>query len=165
MRRLTLVRHAKSDWGDFSQADFDRPLNARGQRDAPAMGRRLHERGDLPERMVASPAVRAATTARCLAEAMGYDEDKIIFERSIYEAPVSALLHVVQSLPDEVEHAMMVGHNPGSEGFVHFLTGSPGVQMVTCSVVDLELKVGAWTEVGPNSARLRSHWFPKMFQE
>lgn len=164
-RRLTIVRHAKSDWGDFSLADIDRPLNARGQRDTPAMGRRLCERGDSPDRIICSPALRAKTTAELLADELGYPLERLQVEDTIYEAPVSALLEVVQACSSGDAHVMMVGHNPGSEQFVRFLTGESVGDFVTCAVADLDLEVDHWAAAGPGTAKLRSFWYPKMFKK
>lgn len=164
-RRLTVVRHAKSDWGDFSLPDFDRPLNDRGLRDAPAMGALLHGRGDCPGLIICSPAVRARTTANLLAKELGHAEEDIKLAPTIYEAPVSALLDVVREVPDEIEHVMLVGHNPGAEGFVSFLLAAPCQNLVTCTVVDLEIASPTWKSVGGGDGKLLSFWFPKMFKE
>lgn len=162
-RRLTIVRHAKSDWGDMNLSDFDRPLNARGLRDAPFMGAKLAERGDRPDLMVCSPALRARTTAELLATAMDYPRDSLVEAPTIYEAPVSALLEVAQKTPEDVNHLMMVGHNPGSEQFVRFLTGKMPGDFVTCAVADLDIEVDTWKAVGPGVATMQSFWYPKMF--
>ena len=164
-RRLTIVRHAKSAWGDFNTPDWERPLNERGQRDAPMMGRRLKERGDAPELIICSTALRAHATAKLLAEELGYPLARLQLEDRIYEAPVSALLDVVQDCPDEVTRVMMVGHNPGSEQFIQFLTGEPFSNFVTCAVADLDLDVPTWKTVGPCAGKLRSYWYPKMFSD
>lgn len=164
-RRLTVVRHAKSDWGEFSLPDFDRPLNDRGLQDASAMGARLHGRGDRPGLIISSPALRAKTTAALLAKELEYSEEDLQLAPTIYEAPVSALLEVAREVPDEIEHVMMVGHNPGSEGFVSFLIGGPCQNLVTCSVVDLDIASRSWKSLGGGDAKLRSVWFPKMFKE
>lgn len=164
-RRLTIVRHAKSDWGDFSMSDFERPLNARGERDAPDMGRRLAERGDAPDLVITSPALRALTTARVMVEALPYDSESLRLEESIYEAPVSTLLELVQACDDGVRHLMLVGHNPGCEQLVAFLTGEPAPRFVTCGVADLEVKTELWKDVSAATAKLQSYWYPKLFKD
>ena len=162
-RRLTIVRHAKSDWGDCALADHDRPLNERGLRDAPAMGIKLRERGDSPDLIVCSSALRAHTTASILAEALDYSDDDLVVEPSIYEAPMSSLLEAVRGASEELEHFMMVGHNPGSEQFASFLLGEAVGNLVTCAVVDLELDIVSWKSIGGGEGRLFSYWYPKMF--
>ena len=86
MKTLTIVRHAKSSWTDLNSSDFDRVLNARGERDAPRMGATLKERFGSIERIVSSPAIRAITTANIMATALDYPTDQIQQEASIYEA-------------------------------------------------------------------------------
>ena len=162
-RRLTIIRHAKSDWSDLSLADIDRPLNARGRRDAPMMGQRLRERGDAPDLILSSPAARARATAEVLATALGYPLGELQVEKTIYAAPLSALVDVIRSCPHQVVHAMMVGHNPGSEDLVQWLIGEPMAKFVTCAVADLSLDAASWQALGPGTATLRSHWYPKMF--
>lgn len=164
-RRLTIIRHAKSDWGDASLPDIERPLSARGLRDAPAMGQRMRERGDDPGLILCSPAVRARATAGSIAEAIGYPPDRVLVEPSIYEAPVSALVEVVRHCPDEVPHLMMVGHNPGSQQLIQFLTGAPWGHFGTCAVADLGIEADSWQAIGPGVAKLESYWYPKMFKE
>ncbi len=143
--------------------DFERPLNKRGKRDAPAMGDRLAKRGDLPDLLISSPAVRALNTARILADALGYPQERIQLAESIYEAPMSALLDVVRQVTEDRRHVMLVGHNPGCEQFAGFLTGKPFARFVTCGVADLELDVPDWQGAGPGVAKVVSYWYPKMF--
>ena len=107
MKTLTLVRHAKSSWDDTELADFDRPLNRRGERDAPEMARRLAATGDPPDRIVSSPALRALQTARVLAPALGIDPASLVTESRVYEASYSRLVAAkyareLNQLPREV---------------------------------------------------------------
>jgi len=76
-RRLVMIRHAKSSWANPLQSDFERPLNERGEHDAPMMGERLKKMGVTPDLVIASPAKRAKQTAKKIAKEMGYDIDKI----------------------------------------------------------------------------------------
>ena len=105
-KTLYLVRHAKSDWST-GEADFERPLNKRGRRDAPDMGQRLKENGALPEIICCSPARRASQTLELLD--LGINA---CFDGNIYEATVGDLLGIVQNLPDNAQSAMLIGHNP-----------------------------------------------------
>src|SRR5205814_10540325 len=103
-------------------ADFDRPLNSRGEAAAPFMGRFLKSKGVWPDVILASPAVRARQTAQLFAEAAGSDSE-ILFDDRIYEASTSTLLKVAGETPDNNVSVMLVGHNPGTEGLVRVLTG------------------------------------------
>ena len=161
MRRLVLVRHAKSSWKEPSLADFDRPLNKRGKRDAPVMGQRLAEQQIDPSLIVSSPARRARRTAEVVAEALDYPVDEIEFEDEIYEAGVGALLHLVRCLDDADREVLMVGHNPGFTDLCNLLTNEPLANLPTCATVTVEFDLTSWAQVGPDSGELTRFDYPK----
>jgi phosphohistidine phosphatase len=150
MKTLLLARHAKSDWGDPSVRDHDRPLNGRGLRDAPAMASRLRDEGVPLRHIVSSTALRARTTA---------DEYAAVFrlevadETELYAAPARTILRIAADLPDEVDVAMLVGHNPGMADAVAELTGEH-VEFPTCAVAECAVDVDSWAELTEGSARL-----------
>src|SRR5690554_5296197 len=111
-KELYIVRHAKSDWS-FELKDFDRPLSARGFRDAPTMAARLLASSPGIGCLVSSPAKRAITTAQIFAEVLGIPIKDIISRASIYEAGVEALLDVVNTMDDSFAAVALFGHNPG----------------------------------------------------
>ncbi len=150
MKTLLLARHAKSDWDTAGLRDHDRPLNARGRRDAPAMARRLVDDGVGVRRIVSSTAVRACSTAAEYAAAFGLT---VVEEPALYGASASAILEIAAALPDEVEVAMLVGHNPGMADAVAELTGS-FVEFPTCAVAECRVDVGSWGELIEGSGRL-----------
>ncbi len=163
MKRLTLIRHAKSDWDDPALADHDRPLNGRGRRAAPAVGAALAERGWAPDLILSSTAVRAATTARAIAESAGVAGDRIAFHRELYLASVSTLGRSVAGVDDEagIGHVALVGHNPGMEDFLdHLSGGSPAPRFVTCAVAEFQLDITYWGEVGAGCAELVGFFTP-----
>ncbi|HKJ91412.1 MAG TPA: histidine phosphatase family protein [Oceanipulchritudo sp.] len=146
-----MIRHGKSSWSDLSRGDFDRPLNARGLRDAPRMGAYLKEAGLAPvDRIVSSPALRARTTTEFIAKALGVDVESITLERPLYEASSSGLLELVRGLDEADRHVVLVGHNPGFEQLAHALdpgfTGD-GEKFPTCGVAQMKLAVDRWSEV------------------
>ena len=161
-RRLTLVRHAKSDWGDASLEDIERPLNARGERDAPDMADRLAAAGLRPTLMISSPAVRALATARVFAKVLGYPIRRIRQADEAYLASPEGLLQVVRGLGGRAAHVMVFGHNPGISGFAARLAGddAPG-DMPTCAVVSLLAGVSDWSELTFGAARRDFADFPK----
>jgi phosphohistidine phosphatase len=163
-RFLTLVRHAKSDWGDPSLADFDRPLNGRGERDAAFMAQLLAGEGFRPDLIVSSPARRALATARRFAQACGVPEGAVAEAPSIYEAPPSRIAAVVRETPDAVKHLAVFGHNPGLESLANRLLDRDSIdRLVTCGVVELELPDGPWSALGEECAELVRYRYPKMF--
>ncbi len=161
MRTLLLTRHAKSSWDDPRQSDFDRPLNARGERDASAMAERFVRRGLPPPLLVSSTARRAWQTAQAFAAALDIPERDIAPVHTAYHADEDTLLDIVQALPDAAGTVMLFGHNPGISGFAYALCGATG-EMATCHTVCLELKVRHWAEVGRAKGRLVWEDFPKL---
>lgn len=161
-RRLTLVRHAKSDWGDASLDDFDRPLNKRGQRDAPEMAQRLLAAGLVPTRIVTSPAVRALATARAFADAFGYPASRIVLADEAYLATPEQLLDVVRRHGGRARHLMLIAHNPGISSFGARLAGDDSpCEVPTCAVTSFLVPAAGWNELAFGSARRDFHDFPK----
>ena len=107
MKILTLVRHAKSSWKYPGLDDFERPLNKRGQRNAPLMGRILKKLDLKPELILSSPANRASMTARIISDQINYPLEKIRYEESIYATSENELLHVIAEIDDHINRAML----------------------------------------------------------
>ena len=161
-RRLTLVRHAKSDWGEPSLDDFDRPLNRRGERDAPEMAQRVLAAGLVPTRIVTSPAVRALATARAFADAFDYPASRIVLADDAYLAPPSQLLGVVQRHGGRARHLMLFAHNPGISGFCAALTGEDSLgEVPTCAVMSLTVPDVEWSRLALGAGTLDFYDFPK----
>jgi phosphohistidine phosphatase len=162
MKLLTLVRHAKSSWSDESLRDFDRPLNARGQRDAPRMAAWLAQQKDRPELLISSSAKRALETAAFFAEALGQRGDAVRQEGNIYEAYVEDLRKVTEDLDDAIHHAALIGHNPGITEFAGYLTGSLSHHFPTGTVCTIELKIDSWQAVTSGIGAVRTRMTPKL---
>src|SRR5690606_18552882 len=122
MKTLLILRHAKSSWANSAMADHDRPLNERGKRDAPRMGRLLKEYDLVPETIITSSAERALNTAELAALSSSY-ENEIAVTRTIYHAEPEDYIAYLQELPDDLVRVIVVGHNPGMEELVQELTG------------------------------------------
>lgn len=150
MKTLLLARHAKSDWAFPHLSDHDRPLNARGRRDAPAMARRLTDGGVGVDHIVSSTATRARSTADEYAAAFGI---MVVEEAQLYAASARSILAIAAALPEQSSVAMLVGHNPGMSDAVAELTGE-FVQLPTCAVAECAVDVGSWSELIEGSGRL-----------
>ena len=157
MKTLLLARHAKSDWGDATMRDHDRPLNARGLRDAPAMATRLVEEGLRLQHIVSSTALRARTTADAYAAAFRLE---VADEPMLYAASARTILSVAAALPDAVDVAMLVGHNPGMTEALAELTGD-NVAFPTCAVAECAVDVDSWAELIEGSGSLVSLRTPR----
>jgi phosphohistidine phosphatase len=156
-RRLVVVRHAKSAWPD-DVPDPERPLNARGRRDAPAAGRWIRDRVGHLDAVVCSPATRTRQTWRLIAAELDAPPDPAFDER-VYAASAGTLLAVVGELPDHVGAALLLGHNPGVAELVAALTGEePEMKTSAIAVVDLG---GSWGDAAPGRATLADHATPR----
>ena len=160
-KELILIRHAKSSWGDPSLADHDRPLNKRGERNAPEMGIRLTASGVRPEAMFTSTAVRAATTAEIVAEAIEFPQDEIVREPGLYHADVGEWLAWVTGLDDVWNTVMAFGHNPGITELVAGVWGLPVQNVPTCGVVSLRFEVSEWKNAAAGKPAAALFDYPK----
>jgi phosphohistidine phosphatase len=159
MKTLYVLRHAKSSWDRADLADFDRPLNDRGRSTAPFMGELMKREGFLPEMVLSSPAARARQTAELAVQAADVATE-IKFKEKIYEASPQTLLQIAQSLDDRLNSVMIVGHNPGMEGFVRLMTGRLET-MPTAALAVIELDIAGWEQAGPGTGRLKKLIRPK----
>lgn len=157
MKTLILVRHAKSSWHHPDLRDFDRPLNARGLRNAPMMGARLQTARVRPQRLMTSPAVRAQSTAEILAEELGLPSTAIQREERLYAASVETWLEVIEQLVPAEDTVLLVGHNPAISELVAYFGCSAVGNVPTCGVVKLDFAVNDWTDVV--SAKPTGGWF------
>ncbi|MFV0434863.1 MAG: SixA phosphatase family protein [Leucobacter sp.] len=145
MRELTLVRHAKSDWGNPGLTDHDRPLNHRGERNAPMMARRLAASGAEVQRILASTAVRARTTAEVFGAALGVPVE---LDEELYLASASTLLTKAAEAGSESgsPSVMVVAHDPGISGLASYLSEGGIDHMPTCAVARFLWRDGSWSE-------------------
>ncbi len=156
MRRLTLVRHAKSDWSLPGQNDWDRPLNKRGQRDAPEMARRLRSRRLKPDLILSSPAVRALTTASVMARELKVPATRVQQDERLYLASPADLLAV------EARHVMVFGHNPGMTECANRLSAGDHIDnLPTCGVFTAQFDVAAWRELDWHAGQDAEFDYPK----
>ena len=146
VKTLYIVRHAKSSWDDPALEDFQRPLNGRGEKDAPQMGKRLHKLEARPMLISSSPANRALATARHMADALHYPSTGIQEEQKLYHAGEETILEVVRSFDDKLDAAMIVGHNPGFTEFANDLLNEDIVNIPTAGVVAAQLPIKSWKD-------------------
>lgn len=144
MKTLYLLRHAKSSWDNANLTDFERPLNERGMKAAPFMGRYMKENNIVPDVIISSPAVRANETAELAIEAAEM-ETELRFNERIYDATWLDLLRVIANIEDEIETVLLIGHNPGFEETVFRLTDKM-VSMPTAALVKITLDIKRWNE-------------------
>jgi phosphohistidine phosphatase len=146
MKTLLLVRHAKSSWEQAGLSDFDRPLNERGKKDAPAMAKRVKEKGIELDYLVSSPARRAKKTAKCFAEEFGFKKDDIKLEEELYGATQPEFLQAIRKIDDKYDTVALFSHNPGITDFASSLTNVRVDDMPTCAIFALQIEADSWDE-------------------
>lgn len=163
MKILYLLRHAKSNWKEQGLQDFDRPLNGRGREAAPLVGRFIRDRKLRVDLLLSSPAERARQTAALIKEAAGLSAD-LLYDERIYEADAARLLEVVTQAADSADALLLVGHNPGMEELLKFLTGEER-QMPTAALACVMMDVERWAKARARAGRLEWLVRPKELAE
>jgi len=175
MKYLTIVRHAKSSWGQPGLADHDRPLNERGKKAAPAVATFMHRTyfggGDsppllpLPDRLVTSTALRALSTAQIMREVFAMPVEKLRLESRLYLAEADTILDVMRGFEESWHHAMIFGHNPGLHEFAdHILARANIPKVPTCTAVIMALPHEFWGLADWNEAQLIGYITPKSLE-
>jgi phosphohistidine phosphatase len=145
MKRLTLVRHAKSDWSLPDQQDWDRVLNKRGQQDAPEMARRLRAQKLKPDLILTSPAVRAITTASIMARELKVPGHRMRQDERLYLAGPRQIFEVLKELAGDASHVMIFGHNPGITECANQLSAGEQIDnMPTCATFSARFEIDEW---------------------
>lgn len=159
-KHLYLIRHAKSSWADGSLSDHDRPLNKRGSRDAPGMAQRLSETTAPPSHFVVSTSQRTRETFASIQAAFEGKDVYSEFKEELYLAGMRQILDLIAELPDEVDSAALIGHNPGMSYTASHISGEP-VNMVTSHVVGVEIHVEDWAQISADTGSIVYFDFPK----
>ena len=146
MKTLILVRHAKSDWGNPGLDDSDRPLNERGKKDAPVMAQRLLDKKIKIDAFIASPAKRAAKTAKIFAETFKQKKGDIIFKEKLYLAEPSAFFSVIADADNDFKTVAVFSHNYGITDFANQLTDARIDNIPTCGVFAIKIHSDTWSD-------------------
>lgn len=168
MRRLLLLRHAKSSWANVGQSDFDRPLAPRGIRAAPLVARHMVEQDLVPDAVICSPARRAKSTMTLLFEVMPRPES-VHFEPTLYEAGPERLREIVRACDDRHETVLVIGHNPTMEDAALGFTADDGSAMrrslgekyPTGALAVIEFPGDSWSEADWGAGVLRAFVRPR----
>jgi phosphohistidine phosphatase len=159
VKKVYIIRHAKSSWKDETLDDFERTLNKRGKSNAVMMGSLLKEKNIMPDIILSSPAKRAKITAEIIAKKVDYLKD-IVFDDGVYESTQSKLHKILTKVDDKNGILFLVGHNPSLnmlvEGYVELNENIP-----TCGVVEIEFECDKWADIDAKNAKLISFDYPK----
>ena len=154
-KKILIMRHAKSSWSDEKLKDFDRPLNARGKKDAPKMGRYLKELGIAPDQIFSSPAERAKLTTLAVAKELGVNSVAIRWDEELYFGNPMAYLNAIRSADQDSNAVMTVGHNPMSAEIMSALSLQSFTHHVpTAALACFETDVEKWKDVKQSGCKL-----------
>ncbi|MBS1735553.1 MAG: histidine phosphatase family protein [Bacteroidetes bacterium] len=161
MKTLIVIRHAKSSWAQPGVHDFDRPLNERGNIDAPKMTTILAKKELKIDILITSPAKRAMATAKIFLEELGLPRDKLIEIPALYLAPVKTFYREVASFKDDWEVALLFSHNPGVTDFVNSFDCMPIYNMPTCGMYGVQIAIDSWENFEIGKKHFLFFEFPK----
>ncbi|MCA9213679.1 MAG: histidine phosphatase family protein [Planctomycetales bacterium] len=161
MKRLIVMRHAKSSWAEPGMQDHARPLNDRGRQDAPKVAQQLTNIGWQPNIIISSDSTRTRETLGLMALEFS-DDVRLVFESDLYHAGVREVVAHVCNVPNDVTTVMVLGHNPGWEYVVEHLSGEE-VIMKTATAALLDFDVDDWNDAirCPGSWRLVDVIYPR----
>ncbi len=163
MRSIYMIRHAKSSWSDFTQKDFDRPLNERGKSDAPMMAERLIKRGIVPDAFLSSTAQRAKETCLFFCAAYNIPEKDILLTNDLYHASAPQIYKVISELDDQYKKVAVFCHNPGISEFANSLTASVQIdEMPTCGIFAVSAECKHWKDFQQAEKQFLFFDYPKL---
>lgn len=162
MKRLGLLRHAKSSWDHPGLDDFDRPLNKRGLHDAPRMGALLKDRGVSPNRIISSTANRARKTAELAAAGLGFDAASVRYTDRLYHASASTMLDVLADIGEGADEVILVAHNPGITSLANRIASDARIDnLPTAGFFFVAADVDNWHDFADFAGRLVFFAAPK----
>lgn len=159
MKKLLLVRHAKSNKEGAAFSDQDRPLAERGRRDLDKMGKRLAKHGVKPDLILSSPALRALATADAIARQLDCKHD-IVVNDELYASQADGLLEVIHGLDDKLKYVMLVGHNPALDELAHRLSNKID-HLPTCAIAKFNFAAESWSSIGQTKPEKVTLDYPK----
>jgi phosphohistidine phosphatase len=163
LKKIILVRHAKSSWDSGVSSDIDRPLNRRGKRDAPFMAEKLKEIVSEIDGSVKSPSQRTTDTSKLFLKVFEIDPSCDLTEQNLYHGSMYDILDAIHSLPKEWECSILFGHNPGMTYIVDYFGGSEIYNMPTCGIVIVESTAEDWAYINSDNSKINSFENPKKY--
>ena len=160
MKKLLIMRHAKSSWKNSDLADHERPLKKRGKNDAKRMGKLLKSKKIIPDLIICSTALRAQETADHLIERMKY-KDEVVFTDALYMAEPKDILSAIIDHAANEKTVLIIGHNPGAEALLQILTGKVE-SLPTASIAYITARIDKWEDINNcKDVKLKKLWRPK----
>ena len=161
MKKLYIVRHAKSSWDNYALPDEKRPLNRRGKRDAPVMAEVLARKAPQLNWLLTSPAKRARATSKYFRKALGISKERLLKDERLYHASSHEIMSVVKEIDDKITEAAVFGHNPGMTDFLNRFTDIYIDNLPTCGVAMIGFDVENWKDLDTKLGKMIEFIYPK----
>ena len=162
MKKLILIRHAKSSWKDMSLADFNRPLNGRGKSDGPLMASYLSNRFDNFDFLHSSSSIRTFETSKFFIEQIQFGE--IQYDDSLYHCSSSSILEMIKNYSDDYQSAVIIAHNPGLTNLINNITTISLDNLPTTGIAEIEFNSNGWSDISCENSNLVDLKFPKQLK-
>ncbi|MCF6172296.1 MAG: histidine phosphatase family protein [Campylobacteraceae bacterium] len=161
MKKIYLIRHAKSSWKEEGISDFQRQLNKKGKVDLTHMAKRLKNFHVTADLIISSPAKRAKTTAKEIANTIGFEKSNILYQDCLYESSYEAYRYLLDTIDDRFNSIFIIAHNPTITQVGEILSGAILTNMPTCSIVCLEFDIQSFRDISENSGKILFFDYPK----
>ncbi len=165
MKKLFIIRHAKSSWKDTSLDDFDRGLNKRGKKDIKFIANWLRANRFYPDLILSSPARRAKDTLEQIVKTLKLNDEIIRFDKSIYEATCDTLIDLLEQVDKRYDNLFLIGHNPALNELAEFLTNSVIFNIPTSGIFCVEFNISKWSEIKNVKGIISFFEFPKKLRQ
>lgn len=162
MKKLLIIRHAKSSWANSNETDFERPLNDRGRMNAPEMAVRLVKRNVLPDAIISSAAKRTVETSLLMMKQLGLQQQQLVKKQELYLATPETILETILLLDDAWQTAAIIAHNPGVTDFVNSICEVKVDDMPTCAVYAVDIKTDSWKNFSTAAKEFLFFEYPKL---
>lgn len=162
MKKLLIIRHAKSSWVNSNETDFERPLNDRGRKNAPDMAERILKRNILPDVIICSAAKRTVETSLLMMKQFGLQQLQLVKKQELYLATPETILETILLLDDAWQTAAIIAHNPGVTDFVNSLCEVKVDDMPTCAVYAIQIKTDSWKNFSTAAKEFLFFDYPKL---
>ena len=164
MKRLILIRHAKSSWKDMSLSDFDRPLNKRGMANGEFMSDLLSKKIKSVDAFFSRSSKRTILTSKFFIDKINVNKERIYYGENLYHASSNYLIEFISSLKNSFSTVIIVGHNPGFTYISNYFLGNMFYNMPTCGIVIIDFKLNDWKNIGQKNGKLFYKMFPKDYR-
>jgi phosphohistidine phosphatase len=160
MKQIFLLRHAKSDWDNLNQQDFDRPLAKRGMEDAILMSQHIKEKHYLIDKVLCSSAKRTKQTFDICSDGFNFPINNALYSEDLYFGKCDAIINFIRNLEEDLSSILIIGHNPTMHLLLESLSDEGIKKFPTCSLAEINIE-NTWKDLSLKKCKLKSFIKPK----